>query len=120
MAQMLQIPGFSDDRGSLHVLEKVIPFDIKRVYYIHGKEGHDRGGHRHKKSTQALICIHGRCEIYNHNGFQETVFQLDSPDKCLILAPEDWHIMRNFSNGAILLVLASTPYDVNDYIDQPY
>jgi hypothetical protein len=28
--------------------------------------------------------------------------------------------MKDFSHDAVLLVLSSTPYDINDYIDTPY
>jgi dTDP-4-dehydrorhamnose 3,5-epimerase-like enzyme len=120
MAHIISVPAFSDHRGSLHVLEGVVPFDIKRVYFIHGVPGYPRGGHRHKKSIQALVCVSGSCLIYNHNGQKEEEFLLDSPDKCLLLQPEDWHIMKDFSHDAVLLVLSSTPYDINDYIDTPY
>lgn len=120
MAHILDIPGFSDERGTLRVLEKVVPFEIKRVYFIHCSEGTVRGGHRHKSTTQALICINGACVISNHDGNKKQDFILDSSSKCLILNPEDWHIMHEFKNNATLLVLASTLYDVNDYIDEPY
>lgn len=120
MAHLVQVPSFADHRGSLHVLENVVPFDIKRVYFIHGVPGFDRGGHRHKISSQALICVQGQCTIYNNNGVKEDTFTLDSSEKCLIVNPEDWHIMKDFSDDAVLLVLANTPYDINDYIDQPY
>lgn len=120
MAYLVNVPSHKDHRGSLHVLEKIVPFDIKRVYFIHGVPGHPRGGHRHKTSVQALICVAGSCSIYNHDGNSEETFQLNSPDQCLIVEPKDWHIMQDFSKNAVLLVLASTPYDVNDYIDTPY
>ena len=45
---------------------------------------------------------------------------LDNPNKCLIVEPEDWHTMDNFSKDAVLLVLASEYYDASDYIDKPY
>jgi len=38
----------------------------------------------------------------------------------LILEPEDWHIMKNFKDNSILLVLASTEYDINDYLTERY
>lgn len=50
----------------------------------------------------------------------KAVFNLDSPDKCLILEPEDWHEMYNFSPDATLLVLGSPAFDPSDYIYDPY
>ena len=99
--------------------QDLIPFEIKRVYYIYDAIG-KRGGHRHKNTDQALICLNGSCEIYLNNQGEESTVLLDSPEKCLIVHKDDWHTMDQFSKGSILLVLASTKYDVNDYIDEPY
>ena len=120
MAHIIEIPTFGDHRGELRVLQDQIPFDIKRVYYIHGKPGYPRGGHRHRTTDQALICVSGSCVVSNNDGKKREEFVLDNPSKCLMVDRHDWHIMHSFSEGAVLLVLASTPYDVNDYIDEPY
>lgn len=119
MARLVKIPKHTDPRGSLCVIENMLPFDIKRTYYMYDVVG-KRGGHRHKKSHQALICLGGSCEIYVNNGEKEELFQLNDPELCLLLEPRDWHTMDTFSQGAILLVMASTTYDVSDYIDEPY
>ncbi len=119
MAYILKLPTFSDNRGSLTVIEKVVPFEIKRVYYIYNATA-KRGGHRHKKTWQALISVVGSCEIYVHNGREETTYLLERPDKCLVLAPEDWHTMDKFTSDCVLLVLASEYFDVDDYIYEGY
>ena len=36
MAHIIDLKTFTDDRGNLTVIEKVIPFDIKRIFYIYG------------------------------------------------------------------------------------
>ncbi len=119
MATLFSLPTFKDERGCLSVIEKILPFEIKRVYFIYGAKG-QRGGHRHKKTIQALIAVHGSCEIFVDNGNEQKNFVLNSPDKCLILQCEDWHTMQNFSPDCVLLVLASEYYDRDDYIDEPY
>ena len=119
MAYIINVPTFSDSRGNLSVIEKLLPFGIKRFYYIYNATS-KRGGHRHKKATQGLICVGGSCEIYVHNGELETTFLLDTPKKCLILDPKDWHTMDQFTTNAILLVFSSEYYDLNDYIDEAY
>lgn len=119
MAYIIDLPTFGDDRGNLTVVEKLLPFDIKRFYYIYNVKC-KRGGHRHKKTTQALICLGGSCEIYVNNGKCEEIIILHDPNKCLIVEPTDWHTMDKFSKGSILLVLSSEFYDVNDYIDEEY
>ena len=120
MAHLLNLKTFTDKRGNLTVIEKVIPFAIKRIFYIYGVDDSRRGGHRHHKTMQAAICIQGACKIYNDNGKEESVFNLDSPDKCLIINPEDWHEMYDFTKDAILMVLASEEYHEEDYIFKSY
>lgn len=119
MAYLIKLPTFSDERGYLTVIEKQLPFDIKRVYYIYKPKG-IRGGHRHRKTIQALVAVSGSCEIFVHNGKSKETFKLNSPDQLLILECEDWHILYNFSEDCIILVLASEYYDKDDYIYERY
>lgn len=120
MAQLINLKTFTDKRGNLTVIEKVIPFDIKRIFYIYGVDDSERGGHRHKKTIQAAICLKGSCTIFNDDNSKEENFVLDTPDKCLLLKPEDWHKMYDFTEDAILMVLASEFFDADDYIYEPY
>ena len=116
MAEEINLKTFTDKRGSLTVIEKVIPFEIKRVFYIYGLDEHARGGHRHKITRQAAVCIQGSCTILNINGNSSETFYLSTPSKLLLLEPEDWHIMSDFTNDAILMVFASEYFDQDDYI----
>jgi hypothetical protein len=97
-----------------------IPFRINRVFYIFGSYKVWRGGHRHHKAKLALIGIAGKYEIRVDNGKRRHTYLLDSPNKCLLLDPQDWHIMRGTVKGSVLLVLSSMHYNVNDYIDKEY
>ena len=120
MARLINLKTFCDQRGNLTVIEKVIPFNIKRIFYIYGVDSSVRGKHRHKTTIQAAICIQGKCTIWNNDSKKREEFILDSPDKCLILEPADWHKMYLFSSDAILMVLASEYFDYNDYIFEEY
>jgi dTDP-4-dehydrorhamnose 3,5-epimerase-like enzyme len=120
MAYLIDLKTFIDIRGNLTVIEKTIPFDIKRIFYIYGVDQSVRGGHRHKTTIQAAICLKGSCRIYNNDGQDENYFVLDQPSKCLILQTSDWHTMDQFSPDAILMVLASEYFDQQDYIFEPY
>jgi len=120
MAHVIDLTTFTDNRGKLTVIEKSIPFDIKRIFYIYGVDDSVRGGHRHRQTVQAAVCLQGHCRIHNDNGTEINEFLLDSPAKCLILEPADWHRMYDFSADAILMVLASTGFDAADYIFEPY
>ena len=122
MAQFINLKTFTDVRGNLTVIEKVIPFDIKRVFYIYGVDDSVRGRHRHKNTRQAAVALQGQCEIHNQSAIKDPVesFQLNSPSKCLIINPEDYHWMDNFSKDCILMVFASEYFDAGDYIYEPY
>lgn len=123
MAYMISLNTFTDERGSLNVIEsnKDIPFEIKRVFYIYNLSFlKPRGGHRHKKTKLALICLNGSCRIYNNNNKGKAEFFLDSPSKCLILEPEDYHTMYDFTDKSIIMVLASEYYNKSDYILEDY
>jgi dTDP-4-dehydrorhamnose 3,5-epimerase-like enzyme len=120
MAYLIDLKTFIDKRGNLTVIEKTIPFEIKRIFYIYGVDESLRGGHRHKTTIQAAICLKGSCRIYNNDGEDESYFTLDNPSKCLILQTRDWHTMDEFSPDAILMVLASEYFDQQDYIFEPY
>lgn len=108
-----------DDRGTLIALEqnKNIPFDIKRVYYMYGTgEGVRRGYHAHKSLKQVLICVHGSCKILLDNGNEKEDVLLDNPNKGLFIDSAVWREMFDFSEDAVLMVLASELYDESDYI----
>ncbi|GAB3813253.1 FdtA/QdtA family cupin domain-containing protein [Pontibacter rugosus] len=120
MAKLIDLKTFTDKRGNLTVIEKTIPFDIKRIFYIYGVDESKRGGHRHHKTVQAAICLKGSCHIHNNDGTKQEQFILDKPEKCLILEPQDWHEMDNFTEDAILMVLASEYYNEKDYIFDQY
>lgn len=120
MAYIVDLKTFTDKRGNLTVIENVLPFPIKRVFYIYGVDDSVRGGHRHHKTVQAAICIKGECKIFNNNGVMKETYHLDQPSKCLMLEPRDWHQMYDFSEDAILMVLASENFDEKDYIYEKY
>jgi len=120
MAKLIQLDTFNTGQGNLTVFEKLMPGEIKRVFFIYGAENATRGGHRHHSTYNALICIKGSCHVYSTDGETEENFILDSPSACLILEPKDWHIMDEFSDDAILLVLSNKYYARSDYIEEPY
>jgi len=110
-----------DERGSLIAVEigmdKAIPFDIKRVYYIYNTEqGVTRGCHAHKNLKQVAICVAGRCRMVLDNGARREEVWLDCPTRGLVIQDMVWREMYDFSKDCVLLVLASEHYDESDYI----
>lgn len=119
MAYWIELPTFQDSRGGLTVVDKILPYEIKRVYYIYDVT-EKRGGHRHHKAIQFLVCLAGSCEVYINDGDSEKIYKLDSNTKGLLVEPKDWHTMDAFSKGSVLLVFSSEHYSKGDYIDEPY
>ena len=120
MAKIIRLPSHTDQRGALTVIDGILPFSIARVYYMYNTTGKPRGGHRHRKNVQALVSVAGSCTVDWNNGCRKGVETLDAPDKLLLVEPEDWHVMRDFSSDSVLLVLASEPFNPDDYVDEGY
>ena len=116
---LIELPTFTDHRGSLTVLEDALPFQVVRSYWIYGADGQTRGGHRHMHTRQALVAIGGTVSIYMNDGVTSDTVVLDHPGRCLLVQPKDWHTMT-FGAGAVLLVMSSHSYDRGEYIDTPY
>ena len=97
MAKILNFETYSDTRGCLTVIEKTIPFEIKRIFYIYNVDNSKRGFHKHKLTKQLAVCINGSCDIIVENINKER-YKLDDPAKGLLIEPEDYHWMENFSD----------------------
>lgn len=117
--KIVEFEEHGDDRGTLIALEQLIniPFEIKRVYYMfNAMEGVRRGFHAHKKLKQILICVKGSCKILLDDGTEKVEVPLDKPNKGLLIESHLWREMFEFSEDAVLMVLASELYDEADYI----
>ena len=113
------MPAFAGEYGQLNAIEggKDIPFDVQRVYYITGvPKGVTRGFHSHRKLEQVLLCVNGSVKIRLKTPKAEEIVTLDDPSKGLFIGHMIWREMYDFTEGAVLLVLASQHYTEADYI----
>lgn len=117
--KIIDLPTFQDLRGHLTVMQDVLPFEIRRLYWISEADNMVRGGHRHRNTRQALVAIAGTVIVSVNDGKHRKDVYLSRQNECLIVEPEDWHTMF-FAHRSILLVCASHLYDVEDYIDAEY
>ncbi|WP_250433977.1 sugar 3,4-ketoisomerase [Hanstruepera flava] len=116
--KLIDIPKIQDPRGNLAIIEKdVIPFEIKRVYYLFDVPSNAyRGGHAHKNLKQVLIALSGSFDVILDDGNERKVITLNKPDKALIIPTGIWRELENFSSGSVCLVLASNVFNENDYV----
>tara|TARA_B100000287_G_scaffold330638_1_gene315335 strand:+ start:109 stop:528 length:420 start_codon:yes stop_codon:yes gene_type:complete len=117
--EIISIPKIIDEkgRGKLSVIEKsIVPFEIKRVYYLYDVPSDAfRGGHAHKDLYQFMIPLSGSFEVSIDDGFNSKKIMLNKPDQGLLIPSGIWREMDNFSAGSVCLVLASEVYDESDY-----
>ena len=118
--KVIDIKEFGDDRGHLASFESGsnCPFDVKRVFYIFDTQSDvSRGNHANKFSEFLLVSVSGSCKVKVDDGKGHTdIVTLDSPLKALYLGNMVWKEMYDFSENAVLMVLASTYYDNSEYI----
>ena len=108
-----------DPRGKMIPIEypKQLEFPLKRIYYIYDVGAKERRGfHSHNDLEQVLIAISGSIKILVKTPYEEEVVELNNPSTGLYIGPMIWREMFDFSEGAVLLVLASHEYDEGDYI----
>lgn len=119
LGELVDLQSLGDSRGGLVVAEaqKHIPFEIKRVYWIHRTlEGIERGFHAHKKLQQVAVAVSGSCEMVLDDGRSQVKVKLDSPSTGVRIGSGVWRVMKHFSADCVLLVFADAHYDESDYI----
>ena len=120
LVRMLDFPVRGDERGKLVVAEggTNVPFEIKRLFYIYGSDAEViRGQHANKESQFVLINVAGRSKVKVMDGEgNEVIYVLNRPHAGVYLPQMVWKEMYDFSEDSVLLVLASTHYNPNEYI----
>ncbi len=118
--QLLNLKKNSDPRGNLLAFEndQALPFIVKRIFIVDGvPENEVRGIHAHRECWQFLVAVAGSISVGFDDGSNSQELVLDRNDVGLLLPPLTYGRQFNFSPDAVLLVLASHSYDLNDYID---
>jgi hypothetical protein len=118
-AQIIQLPKIVDFRGNLSFIEadQHIPFRIKRSYWIYDVPGGEtRGGHAYINNQEFIVALSGSFDVVLNDGKTEKTFTLNRSYYGLYVPKMMWRQMKNFSTNSLALVLASTDFDINDYI----
>lgn len=108
----------TDLRGSLAAVEfATLPFVPQRMFSVFDVPSRDvRGQHAHYRCEQLLICLQGSVDCLIDDGSRRTTYRLDSPEVGLHLPALTWGSQYNYAAGTVMAVLASRPYESEDYI----
>jgi dTDP-4-dehydrorhamnose 3,5-epimerase-like enzyme len=115
--KLIDIPTHEDCRGVLSSIEQNqdIPFDIKRVFYIHHIKD-KRGCHAPIDTNEVLIAVHGSFYVKVFDKTSSKVYFLNDPAKGLYIPRLIFLEMYDFTEDAVCMVLADTSYDAEKYL----
>lgn len=122
MEHELKIPKHEDSRGNLSFVEHgpggMCPFEIERVYWIYDvPAGRVRHGRALRRTHELIVAMSGSMTVRlgYADGRTEDIF-LDRSDRGVPVAAGTWREITGFSTNAVAMVLASGPYDPDEYI----
>lgn len=117
-SRKIALPVVEERRGNLTFIEsdRHVPFAIQRVYYVYDVPGGaERGGHAHKRLHQLVIAASGSFDVHLDDAREQRTYHLNRAYEGLYVAPMTWRSIDNFSGNSVCLVLASAPFDEDDY-----
>lgn len=118
---IVNLPKIPDPRGNLSFIqnESQVPFEINRVYWIYDVPGGEiRHGHAFLTATEMIVALSGSFDVVitDADG-NETTFHLSRSYYGLVVPKLTWRRLDNFSTNSVAMVLSSTPYNPDDYIE---
>jgi dTDP-4-dehydrorhamnose 3,5-epimerase-like enzyme len=116
--RLLELQTIRDARGNLTVVEEAthLPFDLRRVYWLYDVPGGEsRAGHAHRALEQVFVAASGSFDVILDDGRNRDRVRLNRSYYGLYVPRMIWREIDDFSSGAVCLVMASLPYDEDDY-----
>ncbi len=117
--KIIDLPKIHDPRGNLSFVEngRPAPFVIRRVYWIYDVPGGEvRGGHAYKELQEVFIALSGSFDVVLNDGQSTRNVTLNRSYFGLYVPNMIWRRLENFSTNAVCLILASMPYNEDDYL----
>jgi dTDP-4-dehydrorhamnose 3,5-epimerase-like enzyme len=108
---------FTDPRGTLVPVEfSMLPFVPVRMFYVKDvPQGTIRGQHGHFKCRQYYICMAGLIVVKIHRSAAMYDMVILKPGHGLYIPEMLWTSEEFCTEGTMLQVLCSEPYDKEDY-----
>ena len=102
---IIHLPKVHNIAGNITAInneEDIIPFEVKRLYYLYDVPGGEgRGAHAHKKLEQLIISASGSFDLTIDDGTVKRTFHLSKPFYGLYLPSGLWRELNNFSSGVM-------------------
>lgn len=117
--RLIDLPKIHDPRGNLTFIEsgEHVPFEIERAFWIYDVPGGTaRGGHAYRTGQEFIVALSGSFDVMLDDGSHRVRYTLNRSYHALVVPNLIWREMINFSTNAVALVLASIPYDPDDYV----
>lgn len=119
--EIINLPKIEDPRGNLSFVESNnhIPFEIKRAFWIYDVPGGNfRGSHAYKETEEFIIALSGSFAVHLDDGKGEKIYELNRSYYGLYVPNLIWRSLNNFSTNSLCLILSSTVYNEDDYINE--
>lgn len=114
---LVDVPTFTDERGAISVLDKELPFKVRRVFWLHHiLEGKDRGAHALLDSSEIMVAVHGSFIVDFDDTVSKASVVLDDPSKGLVIKPGIWFRTHSYKEDGVSLILAEEEYAQDKYI----
>jgi len=117
--RLLRLPSITGGRGRLVPADAGtgLPFTAARYFVLADvPPGAVRGGHAQRRGWRLLSCVAGACSVETWRGRTSEVHRLSDPAEALYLPPWTWVEVRDFSPGAVVLVVCSEAHDEADQV----
>jgi len=113
---MINVPTFTDERGAISVMDKELPFQVKRVFWLHHiADGKNRGAHALLDSNEIIVAVHGSFVVDLDDTVNKVSILLDDPSKGLMIRPGIWFRTHSYKEDGVSLILAEEEYARDRY-----
>lgn len=113
---LIDVPTFTDERGAISVMDKELPFDVKRVFWLHHiNEGQSRGGHALLEGSEIMCSMHGSFVLELYDGIDKVEIEMNDPTVGVMIRPGIWFTTHSYKDGGVSLILADEEYRRDRY-----
>ena len=118
--KIIELPKVCDPRGNLSFVQngELLGFDMQRCYWIYDVPGGEvRHGHAFKQQQELIVALAGSFDVVLDDGNGSRRYHMSRSYYGLYVPAMTWRMIDNFSSCSVAMVLSSTTYSPDDYIE---